>query len=102
MAAVLTRGPSTVLGERLPDLRAAADLVFDAWADFGFEVWAGLVFDAWAGFGFDAGAARSDERSRSRSDSVRVGRYSYGSGSRRKRFILSSRPARSAATAAGS
>ena len=39
---------------------------------------------------------------RSRSASRRVGEYGSGSGSRRSRFTLSSRPARSAATASGS
>ena len=39
---------------------------------------------------------------RSRNDSSRVGKYGSGSGSRNSRFTLSSRPARSAATASGS
>ena len=42
------------------------------------------------------------DRSLSRSASTRVGTYGAGSGSRSSRFILSSLPARSAATASGS
>ena len=54
------------------------------------------------GAGAAAAAGCGRDRSRSRSASTRVGAYGSGSGSRSSRFIRSSRPARSAATASGS
>ncbi|SHX05219.1 Uncharacterised protein [Mycobacteroides abscessus subsp. abscessus] len=72
-------------------------------ADFvGFAGLAGLACRA-AGLRTGLSPALSPRpRNRSRAESKVVGEYGTGGGSRRIRFIRSSRPARSAATASGS